>query len=79
MEKIDQNDVSVIIGNESNEMLLKDYSLISLDFTANDTTSATLGIVAPKRVNYNKAIATFKAVNEKLKKIFGKEKEDTNG
>ena len=79
LEKIDQNDVSVIIGNESNEMLLKDYSLISLDFTANDTTSATLGIVAPKRVNYNKAIATFKAVNEKLKKIFGKEKEDTNG
>lgn len=79
LEKIEENDVSVIIGNESNEILLKDYSLISLDFTANDTTSATLGIIAPKRVNYNKAIATFKAVNEKLKKIFGKEKEDSNG
>lgn len=79
LKKIEENDVSVIIGNESNEILLKDYSLISLDFTANDTISATLGIIAPKRVNYNKAVATFKAVNEKLKKIFGKEKENDNG
>lgn len=79
LERIDKNDVSVIIGNESNEMLLKDYSLISLDFSANSTTNATLGIIAPKRVNYNKAIATFKAVNEKLKKIFGKEKGEKDG
>lgn len=79
LERIDKNDVSVIIGNESNEMLLKDYSLISLDFSANSTTNATLGIIAPKRVNYNKAIATFKAVNEKLKKIFCKEKGEKDG
>lgn len=79
LEKIEQNDVSVIIGNENNELLLKDYSLISLDITANETTSATLGLVTPKRVNYNKAIATLKAVNERLKKIFGNKKEDTYG
>lgn len=79
LEKIDQNQVSVIIGNENNELLLKDYSLISLDFTANDTTSATLGVVSPKRVNYQKAISTLKAVNDRLKKVFGKGKEDIDG
>lgn len=79
LEKIDENDVSVIIGNENSEMLLKDYSLISLDVTANDTTSATLGIVTPKRVNYNKVVGTFKAVNERLKKIFNKDKEGEHG
>jgi len=79
LEKIDQNEVSVIIGNENNELLLKDYSLISLDFTANDTTSATLGVVSPKRVNYKKAISTLKAVNDRLKRIFGKDKEDIDG
>lgn len=79
LDKIDQNQVSVIIGNENNEMLLKDYSLISLDFAATDTTSISLGVVSPKRVNYQKAISTLKAVNERLKKIFGKEKEDIDG
>lgn len=79
LEKIEQNKVSVIIGNENNEMLLKDYSLISLDFAATDTTSATLGVVTPKRVNYKKAISTLKAVNERLKQIFGNKKEDING
>lgn len=79
LEKIEENDISVIIGNETNELLLKDYSLISLDFTANDTMSATFGTITPKRTNYTKAIATFRAVNERLKQIFGKDKEDSNG
>ncbi|MBR5227991.1 MAG: heat-inducible transcription repressor HrcA [Clostridia bacterium] len=79
LNKIDKDDISVIIGNENNQMLLKDYSLISLDFTATDTTSATLGIVSPKRVDYKKAVSTLKAVNDRLKKIFGKEKEDKDG
>lgn len=72
LEKIEQNDVSVIIGSEHKELILKDYTLMSLDVT-DETTNASLGILSPKRVDYSKSINTLKLVNEKLKKIFNKE------
>ena len=53
------NDVSVIIGSEHKELLLKDYTLVSLDVTDN-TTNASLGIISPKRVDYSKTINTLK-------------------
>lgn len=72
LDKIEENDVSVIIGSEHKEMLLKDYTLVSLDMT-DDTTNASLGVIAPKRVDYSKTINTLKLVQEKLKKLFNKE------
>ena len=72
LEKLENNDVSVIIGSEHQDMILKDYTLLSLDME-NDTTNASLGIIAPKRVDYSKAINTLKLVNEKLRKLFGKD------
>ena len=74
LEKLEQNDVSVIIGSEHKEMLLKDYTLVSLDVT-DDRANATLGVIAPKRVDYSKTISTLKFVNEKLRKLFNKDKE----
>ena len=72
LDKIESNDVSVIIGSEHKEMLLKDYTLISLDVT-DDTTNASLGVITPKRVDYSKTISTIKLVNEKLRKLFNKD------
>ena len=72
LDKIEANDVSVIIGSEHKEMLLKDYTLISLDMT-DDTTNASIGVIAPKRVDYSKTISTIKLVNEKLRKLFNKD------
>jgi transcriptional regulator of heat shock response len=72
LEKVESNDVSVIIGSEHKELLLKDYTLVSLDVTDN-TTNASLGIISPKRVDYSKTINTLKLVNEKLRKIFNKD------
>jgi len=72
LDKIEANDVSVIIGSEHKEMLLKDYTLVSLDMT-DDTTNASIGVIAPKRVDYSKTINTLKLVNEKLRKLFNKD------
>lgn len=74
LEKLENNDVSVIIGSEHQDIILKDYTLVSLDME-NDTTNASLGIIAPKRVDYSKAINTLKVVNDKLKQLFNKDKE----
>ena len=73
LKRLEENDVSVIIGSEHKEMLLKDYTLISLDVT-DENLEASLGVIAPKRVDYSKTINTIKLVNERLKKIFNKDK-----
>lgn len=77
LEKIDQNDISVIIGSESGDILLKDYTLLSLGIE-NNSTNATIKVLSPKRVDYNKAITTLKTVNDKLKNIFKKGGESKN-
>lgn len=74
LSKLDSNSVSIVIGNEKNELLLNDYTLISLDFELDNTTNATFGILGPKRVDYKKATGVLKAVNERLKKVFGADK-----
>ena len=40
LEKVEANDVSVIIGSEHKELLLKDYTLVSLDVTDNNTNAS---------------------------------------
>lgn len=74
LDKIDKNDISIIIGSENRELLLKDYSLVSLDMSA-EATDANIGVISPKRVDYAKTIKTLKHVNERLKKIFKKDNE----
>lgn len=71
MEKIKEDDISIIIGSEHQDVLLKDYSIISLDME-NTNVNTKLAVLGPKRTDYAKAIATLKYVNNKLKNIFGK-------
>lgn len=77
IEKIKQEDVSIVIGNENDEILLKDYSIISLGLPEKITLGldAKLSVIGPKRVDYGKIVATFKLVGERLKNILGSKKE----
>jgi len=81
MDKINENDVSIVIGSEHHDLLLKDYSIVSLDIE-NPGINTKLAVLGPKRTDYSKAVATLKYVNNKLKNIFSKdenEEEDISG
>ena len=71
MNKINENDVSIVIGSEHHDLLLKDYSIVSLDIE-NPAINTKLAVLGPKRTDYSKAVATLKYVNTKLKNIFSK-------
>ena len=75
MDKIKENDISIVIGSEHEDLLLKDYSIISLDME-NPNGNTKLAVLAPKRTDYSKAVATLKYVNNKLKNIFSKNEEE---
>ena len=75
MEKIEENDISIVIGSEHHDLLLKDYSIVSLDIE-NPGVNTKLAVLGPKRTDYSKAVATLKYVNNKLKNLFSKDENE---
>lgn len=48
----DQKDISILIGQEMNNKLLQDYSLIATRYSIG-TVFGSIGIIGPKRMNYS--------------------------
>ncbi|MEG1705259.1 MAG: heat-inducible transcriptional repressor HrcA [Clostridia bacterium] len=74
IDKIENNDVGIVIGSENLEIMLKDYSIISLNLENGDGYSGKLSVVSPKRLDYSKTVSTLKYINEKVKNILSKDK-----
>lgn len=69
LEKSINNELGIIIGSESKEIMLKDYSIISLNIETPDMHIAKLSVVSPKRMDYSKTISTLKYINDKFKNL----------
>ena len=76
LKKSEKNELGIIIGSESKELFLKDYSIISLDLEADHKKVGKIAVVGPKRIDYSKTIATLKYINNKFKNIFNKDKKE---
>ena len=76
LKKAENNELGIIIGSESKEMLLRDYSIISLDVETDNKKLGKISVVGPKRIDYSKTVATLKYIDNKLKSIFNKNKKE---
>ena len=79
LEKAKENELGIIIGNESNEVMLKDYTIISLNIETSDKHVGKISVISPKRIDYSKTVATLKYINSKFKKILNKDNEKEGG
>ena len=61
------NNIAIKIGEENNEQMLSDYSLISKKYEVGQI-GGSLGIVGPKRMEYSKVVAAVVYVAEQLSK-----------
>ena len=66
LDKSKENKLSIVIGSENKEVLLNDYTVISLDIQKDDKYLGKLSVIGPKRMNYAKTISTLKYINEKF-------------
>lgn len=78
IQKIANKDLGIVIGSETEELLLKDYSIVSLNIGNDENALGKLSVVSPKRLDYSKTISTLKYVNDKVKDMFFKSKESEN-
>ena len=69
LNEASNNELGIVIGSENKEVLLKDYSIISLDIKDDKKSLGKLSVISPKRIDYSKTISTLKYINSKFKNL----------
>lgn len=60
----------VYIGGETQVESMKDCSLVTATYRIDDGVYGKVGIVGPKRMDYDKVVATLQSMMEQLDDIF---------
>ncbi len=68
----EQTGIQVYIGNESPVQAMKDCSVVTATYELGDGMKGTVGIIGPKRMDYDKVITTLKNMRHALDDLYKK-------
>lgn len=71
------NGIQVYIGNEAPVQTMKDCSIVTATYDLGGGVKGTIGIVGPKRMDYENVVDNLKNLKSQLDGIFEKEKGDS--
>ena len=66
--------IQVYIGNESPVQSMKDCSIVTATYELGGGMKGTIGIIGPKRMDYDKVVDNLKTVMRQLDSLYKKEK-----
>ena len=69
-ESDEETGIQVYIGNESPVQSMKDCSVVTATYELEDGFKGTIGIIGPKRMDYEKVVETLRVVKEQLNENF---------
>ena len=69
-ESDEETGIQVYIGDESPVQSMKDCSVVTATYELEDGFKGTIGIIGPKRMDYEKVVDTLKVVKEQLNENF---------
>ncbi len=72
-ENQDEHGIQVYIGNETPVPTMKDCSVVTASYDLGDGMYGRIGIVGPKRMDYDKVVGVLKNLTQQLDEIFKKE------
>ncbi|MBO4390301.1 MAG: heat-inducible transcription repressor HrcA [Lachnospiraceae bacterium] len=64
------NGISVYIGSENRIESMKDCSLVTANYDFGEGMIGTIGVIGPKRMDYEKVVATLMGLIEQLNKMY---------
>ncbi len=70
--------IQVYIGDESPISTMKDCSIVTATYELGDGVKGTIGIVGPKRMDYENVVDNIKSLKDHLDKLLKKSQEETN-
>ena len=72
LEKEDNKGIQVYIGSEMPVQTMKDCSVVTATYELEEGVQGTIGIIGPKRMDYEKVMDTLKTLMAQLDNIFKK-------
>lgn len=69
----DEHGIQVYIGNETPVPTMKDCSVVTASYELGDGMYGRIGIVGPKRMDYDKVVGVLKNLTQQLDEIFKKD------
>lgn len=69
----DKEGIQVYIGDETPIQSMKDCSVVTATYELSDGLKGTIGIVGPKRMDYEKVVSTLNKLKENLGDMFNKD------
>ena len=73
LSKEDNHGIQVYIGNESPVQSMKDCSVVTATYELEEGMKGTIGIIGPRRMDYDKVISTLKTLKSQLDTLYKKE------
>lgn len=71
-EGADNHGIQVYIGNETPVDSMKDCSVVTATYELQDGLKGTIGIIGPKRMDYEKVVESLKTIQTQLDEVFKK-------
>ena len=75
LENEDNKGIQVYIGQETPIQSMKDCSVVTATYELGEGLQGTIGIIGPKRMDYENVLKTLKTLTEQLDEIYNKNKE----
>lgn len=72
LSKEENQGIQVYIGNETPVQTMKDCSVVTATYELEDGVRGTIGIIGPKRMDYDKVVTTLKTIQTQLDTVFKK-------
>lgn len=68
----DSTEIQVYIGNETPIQSMKDCSIVTATYELEEGMRGTIGIIGPKRMDYDKVVGVLKSLKSQLEEIYKK-------
>lgn len=72
LDKEDREGIQVYIGSETPVQMMKDCSVVTATYELEEGVKGTIGIIGPKRMDYEKVVNTLKTLTAQLDNIYKK-------
>ena len=72
-ESDNKNEIKVYIGEESPIQTMKDCSIVTANYEFGDGMRGMIGIIGPKRMDYDKVVGTIKTIKSQLDTMYKKD------
>ncbi|MBE5922763.1 MAG: heat-inducible transcription repressor HrcA [Lachnospiraceae bacterium] len=72
LQSENQSGIQVYIGNETPVQSMKDCSVVTATYELEDGVTGTIGIIGPKRMDYEKVVDSLRTIKNQLDSVFKK-------